>query len=84
MKYCSVCLLMLVLFIGVVVTQSSCLSAYEYYNYGNIAYLHENYEVAIDFYTKAINRTPNYRDAYVGRGGDLCLTSRGVPRKERL
>ena len=68
MKYCSVCLLMLVLFIGVVVTQSSCLSAYEYYNYGNIAYLHENYEVAIDFYTKAINRTPNYRDAYVRRG----------------
>ena len=58
----------MVLFMGVPFTQSSCLSAYEYYNYGNIAYLHENYEVAIDFYTKAINQTPSYRDAYVRRG----------------
>ena len=68
MKYCSVCLLMLVLFMGVVVTQSSCMSAYRNHNFGKLAYLYENYEAAIDFYNKAINQAPNYRDAYVGRG----------------
>ena len=68
MKYCSVCLLMLVLFMGVVVTQSSCMSAYRNHNFGKLAYLYENYEASIDFYNKAINQAPNYRDAYVGRG----------------
>ena len=68
MKYCSFCLLMLVLFMGIVVTQSSCMSAYQHHNYGKLAYLHENYQVAVDFYNKAINQSPNYRDAYVGRG----------------
>ena len=68
MKYCSVCLLMLVLFMGVLVTQSSCTYPYSNYLHGQISYLDENYEAAIDFYNKAINQAPNYRDAYVGRG----------------
>ena len=68
MKYCSVCLLMLVLFMGVLVTQSSCTYPYSNYLDGQISYLDENYEAAIDFYNKAINQAPNYRAAYVGRG----------------
>ena len=68
MKYCSVCLLMLVLFMGVLVTQSSCTYPYSNYLDGQISYLGENYEASIDFYNKAINQAPNYRAAYVGRG----------------
>jgi tetratricopeptide (TPR) repeat protein len=44
------------------------LSAEEYFTKGNNAYNNELYELAIEYYQKAIDINPNYADAYLNMG----------------